>query len=328
MTAGADRSSLWRPAMIAAAAAIAVAGTSFWRSFSALADLAQQYGVPASQAWTLPITVDGLVIAATVAAVARRSARWYAWLLLIIGTVVSVVGNGIHAWLLTTSSIGVGIAVLPPLITLASVHLAVLLARQEHRTDATLPDSGGGSPSSRRSNFPEPDAGETTPPRLHVAEPAATEPATEPAPAATAATARATPASPAATPEPDATPAATVATAATARATAPRPAATPDATPATAATAPAATPPASRATAPVAVVATPATPLARPVAARAPEPAADDEERMRHRAIALVERDGVSIRAAADELGISKDRVHRWVRSHRAAAPARRIRPA
>ncbi|UPK62846.1 helix-turn-helix domain-containing protein [Rhodococcus pyridinivorans] len=121
---------------LAALAAAAVAGTSFWRSFTAIA---VAYRVPADQAWMIPVAVDGLVVVATVATAVtqHRIARAYSWFLLVAGTVASVAGNGIHAWQLTHSPIGVGIAVLPPLVTLAAVHLTILLARQEHRASAT-----------------------------------------------------------------------------------------------------------------------------------------------------------------------------------------------
>lgn len=113
-----------------AVAAVAVAALAFWLSFAALADLAARFGVPAGQAWAFPLVVDGLVVVSTVAAAAMTRHRWYAWALLVVGTIVSVAGNGIHAWHLTASQIGVGIAVIPPLGTLAAIHLTIMLAQQ------------------------------------------------------------------------------------------------------------------------------------------------------------------------------------------------------
>ncbi|WP_395704828.1 helix-turn-helix domain-containing protein [Rhodococcus ruber] len=238
-------------ATAAAVAAVAVAATGFWRSFTALADLATAYGVPPSQAWTLPIAVDGLVVAATVAAAARHNARWYAWALLVAGTVASVAGNGIHAWLITTSPIGVGIAVLPPLVTLAAVHLAILMARQQRDTTvaATTID---------RDPTVEP-VRDTTPtipaPRpvsvLHVAPPAVT---------------CDTPARP------------------------------------------------------TAVAPTPAAPAAPAATATKPAGATVDDD-TRTEALRLI-ASGQSIRAVGEHLGVSKDRVHRWVKAHRDTATA------
>ncbi len=232
---------------LAAVAAAAVAGTSFWRSFTAIAELAVAYQVPADQAWMIPVAVDGLVVVATVAAaVARhRVARAYSWFLLVAGTVASVVGNGIHAWQLTHSPIGVGIAVLPPLVTLAAVHLTILLARQGDEV-ATAPV---------RDSEPEPvraplgdDAERNATPRpatqLHIASATRVASATAPAPAPA-----------------------------------------------------------------------PATRQVPRVATRTSD--ATDAE-LRARAIHHVITEGKTIRATGAELGVSKDKVQRWVTAHRA----------
>lgn len=130
-TAREQRPRLATAAVVGAAiAAVVVAATAFLRSFTALSDLAMHFGVPADQAWTFPVGIDGIVVVATVAAAMRRRARWYSWFLLVVGTILSVAFNGIHAWMLTASGVGVGIAVIPPLVTLAAIHLAVVLARE------------------------------------------------------------------------------------------------------------------------------------------------------------------------------------------------------
>ncbi|WP_343466457.1 helix-turn-helix domain-containing protein [Rhodococcus aetherivorans] len=220
----------------AAIAALAVAGASFYRSFTSLSELAVAYSFPAEQAWTLPISLDGLVIVATAAAAVSRRARWYAWALLVAGTIASVVANGIHAWELTASPIGVGIAVVPPLVTLAAVHLAILLARQSDGDEtATATDH---DPIVAPVDDETDETDEPTRPvaRLHVAPPVET-PDVAPIPQRAAAR-RATP---------------------------------------------------------------------RPV---------DDD--LAATAIGLV-ADGMSLRAAGEKLGVSKDRVHRWVKAHREA---------
>ncbi|APE11568.1 hypothetical protein BO226_22125 [Rhodococcus sp. 2G] len=227
--------------LLAAIAAAAVAGTSFWRSFTAIAELAVAYQVPVDQAWMIPVAVDGLVVVATVAAaVARhRIARGYSWALLVAGTVVSVAGNGIHAWQLTESPIGVGIAVIPPLVTLAAVHLTILLARQD--------DSATQEP--RRTTRDDTPTTDETP-----------EPQPVMRPVTQLRVAPATPSRPAATLQ--------------------------SATPKI---------------------------LARDVA---PPPATDD---LAAKAVRLV-AEGMSYRTAGDKLGVSKDKVSRWVNAHRRAA--------
>lgn len=222
----------------AALAALAVAGASFYRSFTSLSELAVAYSFPVAQAWTLPISLDGLVIVATAAAAVSRRARWYAWALLVAGTVASVVANGIHAWELTTSPVGVWIAVLPPLVTLAAVHLAIMLARQsdDAETATAIDRDPIGAPIDETDETPvEPEPRPVA--RLHVA------PTVETADVA---------------PMPQ-------------RATARR------------------------------------VKTSRPV---------DDE--LAATAIGLV-ADGMSLRAAGEKLGVSKDRVHRWVKAHREA---------
>lgn len=232
---------------LAALAAAAVAGTSFWRSFTAIAELAVEYKVPADQAWMIPVAVDGLVVVATVAAaVARhRVARAYSWFLLVAGSVASVAGNGIHAWQLTHSPIGVGIAVLPPLVTLAAVHLTILLARQGG--DVALATVRDIEPEPIRATLGEDTERDATPrpvTQLHVAS-----------------------------------------------------------------------------TKPVANAATPATATrqVRRVATRKSD--ATDAE-LRARAIHCVLVEGKTIRATGAELGVSKDKVQRWVTAHRATLDA------
>ncbi|MEV8195071.1 helix-turn-helix domain-containing protein [Rhodococcus pyridinivorans] len=224
--------------VIAAIAAAAVAGTSFWRSFTAIAALAVAYKVP--------VAVDGLVVVATVAAaVARhRVARGYSWFLLIAGTIVSVAGNGIHAWQLTFSPIGVGIAVLPPLVTLAAVHLTILLARQGDDTTETGCDT---------TVDPKPNA---RPQKLVTDSVSVPPPITRP---------RATPATP---------------------------------------LQPAAPPPTATQQAVALDVGT----------------LTDDE--LRTKAIRLVIDEKMSVRVAGAELGVSKDKVHRWVAAYRATLAA------
>ncbi len=140
---------------LAATAALAVASAAFTRSFSALSALAVMHQWPADQAWILPVALDGMIIVPTVAAVVRRDARWYAWSLLVAGTILSVAGNGIHAWLTAMSHIAVGLAVIPPLVTLAAVHLTIVVARQDHDRTATTADETTTEPADRATN-PDP----------------------------------------------------------------------------------------------------------------------------------------------------------------------------
>ncbi|MDV2476802.1 DUF2637 domain-containing protein [Rhodococcus zopfii] len=233
-------------------AALVVALAAFSRTFSALSGLAIMHQWPADQAWILPVSLDGMIVVPTVAAVVRQSARWYAWTLLVAGAVLSVAGNGIYAWLTAASHITVGLAVIPPIVTLGAVHLAISIARQDRDTTkanaAESEHAPAVAPDDHNMARRDTDRDETPRPitRLRVA------PATDPRPAATPSVAK-----------PRASTQQTR---------------TLDVTPA----------------------------------------AATDE--LRAEAVRLVETKGMTVRATGAKLGVSKDRVHRWVKEHRASS--------
>lgn len=113
---------------VAVAGTTAICAAAFVLSFAALTDLAARSGVTVP--WLWPAIVDGLILVATVAVVA--GAGRYAWLLLLVGALVSVAGNVLHAglpdgplpiWLRAT------VAAVPPVALVAVAHLAVVLRR-------------------------------------------------------------------------------------------------------------------------------------------------------------------------------------------------------
>lgn len=132
--------------------ATAVAGTvlialgAFWLSFTALADLAEQAGIAASQAWVWPLIVDGIIVVATISVVVLapygRRATWYPWALLVAGAVVSVSGNAAHAVVAAENTLpgfwAGAISAVPPLVLLAITHLTVVLTS---RIIHQLPDA-------------------------------------------------------------------------------------------------------------------------------------------------------------------------------------------
>ncbi|AFF28416.1 excisionase [Mycobacterium phage Tiger] len=129
------------PIFAATAGTVAVGGLSFALSFTALSDLAVNNGVPAWQAWMLPLVIDGGVIVATAATVALRKHNWYAWTLLIFSSLVSVAGNVVHAH--PHGAVAMVLAAIPPLWLLAATHLTVMLTRQE---EAPVEGSEASSP--------------------------------------------------------------------------------------------------------------------------------------------------------------------------------------
>ena len=118
-----------------------IAVSAFTLSFMTLTDLAEQAGLPPSFAWLWPVTVDGMIVAATVASVALvdqpARARRYAAGLLIFGAAVSVTSNGVHAAVHVVSSVPVTVAIaiasFPPVALLASTHLTVVLTRRSQK---------------------------------------------------------------------------------------------------------------------------------------------------------------------------------------------------
>ena len=147
-----------RWAVVAAASGtVLIGGGAFWLSFTALADLAVRSGIDAGLAWIWPLLVDGLLVVATVAAVAldgHRSA-WYPWALLIAGAGMSVTANAAHAIVAATASVPAAYwppssPRVPPLVLLASTHLTVVLTRSTKtraiKSPAGLPVTGPARP--------------------------------------------------------------------------------------------------------------------------------------------------------------------------------------
>ncbi|MGN5238085.1 helix-turn-helix domain-containing protein [Rhodococcus sp. SJ-3] len=136
------------PLVVAVAGTAAICVAAFWLSYEALTDLADRSGV--TTPWLWPLIVDGLIIVATVAVVARVGT--YAWLLLLAGATISVAGNVLHAslpdgalpvWLRAT------VAAVPPIALVAVTHLAVVLRRTNaiavaHTSSAATAPSGEG----------------------------------------------------------------------------------------------------------------------------------------------------------------------------------------
>lgn len=116
------------PLVVTVAGTAAICIAAFWLSYEALTDLADRSGI--TTPWLWPLIVDGLIVVATVAVVARIGS--YAWSLLLAGAAISVAGNVLHAslpdgvlpvWLRAT------VAAVPPVALVAVTHLAVVLRR-------------------------------------------------------------------------------------------------------------------------------------------------------------------------------------------------------
>ncbi|MGI9824399.1 DUF2637 domain-containing protein [Agromyces sp. Marseille-Q5079] len=126
--------------LTAVAGTVFIAAGAFWLSFTSLSDLARRSGVDTGQAWVWPLIVDGIIVVATVAAVALAGSRgaWYPWMLLVAGAAISVAANAIHAVVAETTEVPLVLAAcvasVPPMVLLAITHLTSVLMRSTSAT--------------------------------------------------------------------------------------------------------------------------------------------------------------------------------------------------
>ncbi|NKY29444.1 DUF2637 domain-containing protein [Nocardia gamkensis] len=123
---------------------IAVGAAAFRLSFATLKDLAVLAHIPASDAWLFPLIVDGTILLATfgVLVLANAPERRFFVTVLVIGSVVSVAGNSLHAvaagrelpWWASAL-----VAAIAPISLLADTHGLALLIRAAQRDSAPAP---------------------------------------------------------------------------------------------------------------------------------------------------------------------------------------------
>ena len=121
--------------MTAITGTVFIAAGAFWLSFTSLSDLARRSGIDPAQAWLWPLIVDGIIVVATVSAVAlaRSAVAWYPWVLLFAGAAISVAANAIHAVVAESTDVplvlAAAVASVPPLVLLSITHLTSVLMR-------------------------------------------------------------------------------------------------------------------------------------------------------------------------------------------------------
>ncbi|WP_433015095.1 DUF2637 domain-containing protein [Kribbella sp. CA-294648] len=152
--------SVWeRRTLLAATVAVVtgVAGIAAAISYGHMHDWASANGEPSWRALLFPLSVDGLLIAASAVLLADsrsgRKADWLAWALVVVGSLVSVTANVAHDWVARAAEIA--IAGWPPLALVGSYELLMRLLRRlrlpvavdtEAVVVETLPDSAGAEP--------------------------------------------------------------------------------------------------------------------------------------------------------------------------------------
>jgi hypothetical protein len=120
---------------------VGIATVSFVLSFNSLRSLAAMTAWPGWPSWLSPLLLDGLIILATLGIVALAPYReqfWnrvFLWVVLGVAALVSVGGNGLHAWLSTGQLVSwmrwgsAGLACVPPVALLATTHILGILWR-------------------------------------------------------------------------------------------------------------------------------------------------------------------------------------------------------
>ncbi|MEU1204025.1 DUF2637 domain-containing protein [Nocardia sp. NPDC005825] len=131
---------------LAVAAILAVGLAAFRLSFVGLRELAVMAAIPAGDAWLFPVVIDiTTAIAAALALAATDNAvrQWFSRVL-IVGTLVSIAGNGLHSVLrgqpLPTWGCVMVVAV-APIAVFADVHGLVLLIASTTRIPSAVPAS-------------------------------------------------------------------------------------------------------------------------------------------------------------------------------------------
>ncbi|WP_280256170.1 DUF2637 domain-containing protein [Nocardia wallacei] len=125
---------------------VGVGAAAFRLSYSTLKDLAQLAHIPASDAWLFPLIIDGTIVQATAGAlVLAKSAerKFFTWVL-VVGALVSVAGNSIHAAMaghqLPPWACAI-VAAIAPISLLVDTHgLAVLFRAAQQQRSAPAPD--------------------------------------------------------------------------------------------------------------------------------------------------------------------------------------------
>ncbi|MEV0250118.1 DUF2637 domain-containing protein [Nocardia sp. NPDC050712] len=142
----ADRSTGMRFARWSAVIIIVAVGLAAFRlSFATLRDLAILAHIPPGDAWLFPVIVDGTIVQATLGVLVLAKSPQRQWFIgvLVIGALVSVVGNSLHAvaagrelpWWASAL-----VAAVAPISLLVDTHgLAVLFrAAQQHSASDTV----------------------------------------------------------------------------------------------------------------------------------------------------------------------------------------------
>lgn len=182
------------------ALAVLLAVLAFVLSFDALRVVGLACGIQPALAWMFPLIIDGSTLAFTWAAWAFRTRAMrtvYPWLMLVAFSVISLVGNALHAHptpvngLLLPDWTASLIMTVPPIALLATTHMIVMAASRsfDEPEPAPAPEPEPAGPDfapmpepAPEPAEPEPEAGPDPAPVPEPAGPKTPEPAPEPEP--------------------------------------------------------------------------------------------------------------------------------------------------
>ncbi|OZC55436.1 hypothetical protein CH267_12665 [Rhodococcus sp. 06-621-2] len=128
---------------------VGIAGASFWLSFAVLRDLAAMAGLGASEAWVIPVVLDGAIVSTTVTAIALSNhvdertirGRRFVVAVLVVAAATSIAGNAYHAVLtakLLSAIVSAGIATIAPIALLAMTEVLAVILRAPRSTSAPV----------------------------------------------------------------------------------------------------------------------------------------------------------------------------------------------
>ncbi|MEV0105512.1 DUF2637 domain-containing protein [Nocardia sp. NPDC050799] len=183
-SAGMMRLARWSAALII----VGVGAAAFRLSFSTLQDLARISGMPAADAWLFPLIVDGTILLATFGVLVcanHKSERRFFLGVLIVGSLVSVAGNSVHAVVATDSPLGLFaalVAAVAPISLLVDTHGLALLFRVSTTQPEPEPESEPAPVALPAESSPDPVTDSVPEPEPEPVAPPAPAPVPDPAP--------------------------------------------------------------------------------------------------------------------------------------------------
>ncbi|MEU7771208.1 DUF2637 domain-containing protein [Micromonospora taraxaci] len=123
---------------VASAGTLAVTVAGFALSYDAIRAVGIASHIRTEWAWLLPVSVDGAMAVATIAAVVLRrmtgQTAWYPWAVVLVGAAISIACNGLHAipaagakLIIEQSQVRFAVSAIPAVMLALSVHLLVTL---------------------------------------------------------------------------------------------------------------------------------------------------------------------------------------------------------